>query len=437
VPLPVSRMIPVHVIYTGDDTAVKGFKILASRFASDQEAVPVEILMNCEANARVENKPAAFQLDDARTASVCLRLPELRSDGKYSGSLILFPDNKKPETQKKFTLSRAATSSATLATDRQTVTVELERPASAPFLTRRAFNSFLASVALREKSGKGQARGVAVETDSTLKAPGAFDPLTGLAFKWKGEAWDKPFSTPPAVAAGGEKPRDISADHQVEVGVTGENLQPGEYTIPLHFTAPGTNTDNAKISITVHVRDSILLAIAALLVALFLSLVITKVLTGKRRRIALLQQIRELRVSKGTTLPRLPAVVWVEAVLHLAERLSSRFWLSGGDIIDAHVKSVSSTAEILKQVRELRASLQLRLHQLVFDRAAVSIDRVVSELGTEPPDDAMAGRINTEHSTTGFRPGRSQPRSGTQSNQLCRSCNETSTQVLCRTTPKM
>src|SRR6266851_2315789 len=64
VPVPDSRMIPVHVTYTGNDATVKGFQILATRFASDQESVPVGILRNCDANARAENQPAAFELQD-------------------------------------------------------------------------------------------------------------------------------------------------------------------------------------------------------------------------------------------------------------------------------------------------------------------------------------------------------------------------------------
>ena len=48
-----------------------------------------------------------------------------------------------------------------------------------------------------------------MRTDSTLKAPGAFDPLTGLTFKWKDEAWKQPFSTPQAVTASGETPREV------------------------------------------------------------------------------------------------------------------------------------------------------------------------------------------------------------------------------------
>lgn len=268
VPVLAGRVIPVHATYTGDDAAVKGFKILASRFASDQESVPVDILRNCDANARAENQPADFELQDGRTASLCLRIPELSADGKYSGSLTLFPDNKKPETPKKFSLSRVTTPLAILASDRQVVTVELERPLSALFST---FDARLGSVALQEKSTKGPAKGVAAQIDSTLKTPGAFDPLTGLAFEWNREAWDKPFSTSPPGAAGNTNPRTIDPGAQAEVAITGKNLQPGEYSIPLRFTALGATTDNAKLSMTVRVRDSVVLAIGTLLVALVLS----------------------------------------------------------------------------------------------------------------------------------------------------------------------
>lgn len=393
VPVPASRMIPVHVTYIGDDAAVKGFKIVASRFSSDQDSVPVDILRSCDINARAENQPVAFPLLGDQTAPLCLRIPELSGDSKYSGTLILFPDNKKPETPKKFSLSRPTTPPATLATDRQVLTVELERP---PWALFSAFDAPIGSVALQEKSAKGSAKGVAAQIDSTLKTPGAFDPATNLAFQWNREDWVKPFSTLSSGATANAGAGTIDPGAQAEIAITAKNLRPGEYSIPVRFTALGATTDNAKVSMTVRVRDSVLLAIAALLIALILSFVITKMLTGKRHRITLLQQIHDLRVSKGSTLPRLPAVVWVESVLHLAERLSSRFWLTGADIIDAHVNSVRSTVDLLKQVRELLASLQQRRHNLVFNRAAESIGRIVSELGSEPPDDAMTTRIKTE-----------------------------------------
>jgi hypothetical protein len=389
-------MIPVNVTYTGDP-GVMGFKILASRFASDQESLPVDILKSCTPNAPAENQPASFQLQDGLTASLCLRVPQLSGDGKYLGNLTIFPDNKKPEAPKRFSFSRALTPPATLSTDHQAITIALVRP----LFLHSSFSAPLGSVALQEKSGKGPARGVAAQIDSGLKTPGDFDPVTGLTLQWNGQPWNNPFSTPPLStpgpgASGNASPTTIDPGAQAEIGVTGKNLQPGEYVIPFRFSAPAANTDNAKFSLTVDVRDSVLWAIAALLAALLLSFVITKVLTGKRRRITLLQEIQDLKVSKGTTLPRLPAVVWVEAVLNLTERLSSRFWLSSADIIEAHINSVRSTVDILKQVRELRGLLQLRLHNLIFDRAAESIDRVLLELGTEPPDDAMATRIKAE-----------------------------------------
>jgi hypothetical protein len=391
VPLPANRMVPVHVIYTGSDAAVTGFKVLASRFASDQESVPVDILGNCIPGAPAQSQPAAFALQDGLTASFCLRAPELSGDGKYSGSLNLFPSDKKPETPKKFSLSRAVPPPAILATDRSVEVIELTRPVISLF---SGFDHSVGSVALQEKSAKGMARGVAVQIDSSLKTPDAFDLVTGLTFAWNGEPWDKPYLT--SSSAGRDDRRSIEPGNQVEIAVTARSLQPGEYIIPLRFMAPGATADNAKLSLTVHVRDSVWLAVAVLLAALVVSFVITKMLTGKRRRIALLREINDLRLSRGTTLPNLPPVVWVDAVLHLADRLSSRFWLTGADVIDSHVNSVRSTVAILKQARELRASLQQHLHKLIFDRSADSIDRVVAELGSEPPDDAMAARIATE-----------------------------------------
>src|SRR5690349_15724472 len=84
VPVQASQMIPVQVVYTGDDAAVKSFKVLASRFVSDQDSVSIDILATCDANGRQETQPVAVQLQDGRTASLCLRIPELKGDGKYS-----------------------------------------------------------------------------------------------------------------------------------------------------------------------------------------------------------------------------------------------------------------------------------------------------------------------------------------------------------------
>lgn len=152
-PVPVNRVIPVHFVYTGEDASIKGFKVFALQFASDQEAVSVDILMKCEDKAPVQNQPVALTLDDARTASFCLRVPELSGDGKYSGYLMLFPDNKEPESQKTFTLSRVTPSAATLTTDRQVASVDLGRLWAARFSA--PWDSLLTSVALIETSEKG------------------------------------------------------------------------------------------------------------------------------------------------------------------------------------------------------------------------------------------------------------------------------------------
>jgi len=390
VPVPPDSKIPIHVIYAGDDANVKQFKLLASRFGNDQDSVPVQVLKDCGAKNSLP-QPAAFDLDENRTASLCLLLPPLRTDGKYAGRLTVFPDNKKAETPKGFNVSRVVVlfPAATLATDRQAATIQVIRPFWARFTE---FSPTLATVTLQEKSGKGTAQQVATQTDATFKSSSSFDPATGLKFTWNGGPWEHPFQTPVAGTSG----QNLNATEQAQIAISGIDLSPGEYTIPLHFSAPGATADGAHFAMTVQVRDSVVWAIAVLLLALCLSLVITKVITGRRRRIALLQQVAQLKVSKGTTLPPLPAVVWVESVLHLAKALSSRFWLTGADTIDSHINSVKSTVDILRQARELREGLQCSLPHLVFRRAEAEINRVVSELGMEPPDDTWAAHIKGE-----------------------------------------
>jgi len=392
IPVPAGNLVPVNVVYLPGDAAVKSIRILASRFASDQDSINVDILASCDPNATAETQPAAFTLQDGKTASLCLRIPPLSTDGKYAGSLSIFPDNNKPEAAKHFSLSRPAPPPATLTTDRQTLTVQLQRPLLGMF---PSFDHVLGSVELLEKSGKGAANGISVQADSGLKGPGSFDPAANLLFQWNGQPWPSPFSTGPAVP-GQSNAANVTAGSQAQIIISGKGLHAGEYIIPLHFAAPGASSDSAKLAMTIDVRDSVWLAIAVLLGSLLLSYLITKVLLGKQRRIDLMQQIDDVRVSKGTTLPNLPAVVWVGAVLNLAERLSKRFWLSGADVIAARLDTVRATASILKQARELLAILQRRLPKLVYNRVVETLDGIVCELGMEPPDEALASRIKNE-----------------------------------------
>jgi len=388
------RLIPVLVIYNGNDSALKSFKVATLLFGNDLDSVHLNILRTCGGGGKAEVEPASFDLLDTRTAEFCLEVPKLNTDGKYSGGLMIFPGNQQSESAKKFSISRATSPPATLATDRQVTIVEVVRPL---YKLLRTVDAPLDTVVLGEKSGKSAARGISIQTDSSLKAPAGFDLRTGLSLKWDGTDWPDPLSTPTAVAP--SSAHSIEPSKQVAVGISGNGLRPGEYVIPIHFQAPGASTDNAKFTITVHVRDSVYAAIAALVFALLISFVITKILSGKRRRVALLREIRALRLSQGTTLPPSPAVVSVEAVLHLAERLSSRFWLSGADDIEALVNGVKNTVGILAEARELRAGLQSRLPALMFDRAADEIDRIVSEIGMEPPDDVLLARVKKELDT--------------------------------------
>ncbi|HEY4361608.1 MAG TPA: hypothetical protein VGN17_11585 [Bryobacteraceae bacterium] len=382
--LPPDGFIPVNVVYTGQD-ALTSFKASSSLFLNDQGSVPLPVAVLKQCGDTVQT--GTIDLVDG-LGSLCLKIPNSAGDGKYSGNLILV--GKKPDTPKKITFSKPAAAAATLVTDRQAETLTLSRPWYS-FLGI-GFDPVIGSAVLQEKSGKGAVRGFTIQVDGTLKAPGTFDPASNLAFTAQGEPLEKPSST----GATTERLKTILPGASAGVTVQGIGLQPGEYIIPLRFSAPNTASDNAKITLTVDVRDSVWLAIAVLGFGLLISFVITKIITAQRRRIALTQQIHDLRLSKGGTLPPLPAVVWVDAVLSLCTRLSKRFWLAGADLIDARIASIRNTVDILQQVRELCASLERHLSPLLYGRASEAIFRVLSELGAQAPDDTAVARVKKE-----------------------------------------
>ena len=402
--LSADRTLPIRVIYTGNDATVTEVKVFASRFTNDQgDWVEVSITTSC-GDAKPEDQPVTIALQSAKAGSLCLKANEFHSDAKYTGYLSL-SSNKGGVVKRNFSLTRVFSSPAVLSTDRQAFTVNLTRSFWAPFrgwiphFSKRDPNrrcakrdGILATVVIQEKSGKYPANGIVVQTDGSLKTTRGFDPAEGLRLQWNGKDWDRPFAT----AADPGKAQSLAPGAQGEITIYGVDLTPGEYIFPLHFSGAGANNDNSKFALTVDVRASIVWPVATLLFALALSLVTTKMLVGMRRGAALRQRIADLQVSKGTTLPNLPAVVWVDAVLSLAQRLSNRFWLTGADAIDAQVDSVGPTVALLRQARETRETLRTQLSALMFERVTEAMDRSLGELGCEKPDDALATRIKAE-----------------------------------------
>ncbi len=399
------RTLPLRVIYTKDDATVDKVTVYTSRFTNDQgDWVDIGISASCN-DAKTLDQPADIPLK-SKAATVCIRAGEFHSDAKYTGYITVTP-SKGAALKRTFGLQRALTSPAILLTDHQASTMPITRPFLGSMRSwvahlfdcvcdqksSRRGSMNLGPVVLLEKSGKYPANSITLQTDAPLKSTGSPNPLKAMTLTWNDADWDDPFAT----ATGATNPKVLGAGAQTQITFYGDDLKAGEYVFPFHFNGVGSNNDNAKFILTVDVRDSIWWAVLTLLFALSLSLVITKLLTGMRRRIALKQRIAALKLSKGTTLPNLPAVVWVDAVLNLSSKLSeqTRFWLTAPDTIDSHVDSVQTTIELLRQARETREIVTNLMSPLMLERVTFDMDRILGELGPEKPDDALAARIKS------------------------------------------
>jgi hypothetical protein len=242
------------------------------------------------------------------------------------------------------------------------------------------------SVIVREKTGTIPLEGLSIRLEQVAAPDSGFDLARNVHFTVNGQPADNftrlpnnPSPTLPAIPRGG----------QAEVKLRLHDLHPGDYITTLRFTASNSVADDAaqRLQLTIHVRDSVEWAIACLLVALILSFISTKVLTSQRRRAALLQQVQSLQPDWFAALRPIAPVVWVQAVLHKAERLSRQFWLTSPELIEQSITGVRTVLNVLDRARQLRDKLNLTLSPLVFQRVMLSLDNVVSGLGTGGLDD--------------------------------------------------
>jgi hypothetical protein len=215
-----------------------------------------------------------------------------------------------------------------------------------------------------------------------------------LSFKLNGADTDLD-RYPSAKSAGPSRTIEIGAQSTVEILVHG--LKPGDYTGTLRFSAVNSAADDAqKLTLTVHVRDSIWWAMVWLLGAVAISFIGTKVVSTLRRRANLLQQIHALQPHWFSLLPATPPVVWLRATLHQTERLSKRFWLTSPDLLDANLSDAQRMLTVLDSIRQLREHLQIGLDPLVFRRVAIALDHVTARLGTSPLNETAIQNINAE-----------------------------------------
>ena len=332
---------------------------------------------------------AILTLSALRVAPTCLVVNGLTPGARYTGTLIISASTTE---FKKLTINAAAAAAPTLALDHQAETKQVTRPWWTLF--GFGYESPVDSVAILEKSGKGSASGIAARLDPGAKSPSGFNEKLNLSFTKRGDPILDFFTSP----TGADATRTVAAGGQSSFDINVRNLVPGEYTIPLRFSGANTGPDTPQtlLTLTVRVRDSVFSAIACLLIAMVISFIVTKILTGQQRRLAMRQRIRDMERTRSADTNCSPAAVWVNAMLRLSERLTSTFWLTGADLIDARINRTKAMIGLLNQVRDLRANLSSNLSPIAQRRALQALDVILYGLNPSTADDARIDAVKAQ-----------------------------------------
>jgi hypothetical protein len=395
---PADGLIPLRLIYKPAPTAT-GLDVFAhvtapSLVGDGNTAAAVRVATTYIRVGSCETPPTHLAADlQVRNnwEPVCLLVNPL-APGKYTGWFLVTASTVDPKTRETKNLDMSLTQleisevpPAALTATHMTVSQPSPIKLTLPVF---GFNSGQADLyaTLREKEGKADVAGLAVSMD-VFAAPSSFD--RSQVTTYLGRDQTDLFTSEPN--------RKILAGQQVDVRLALGRLEAGDYTIAFKFT--GTNApsdDSQKITAQVHVRDHWLWPMLSILAATFFSFLANKVIAAKRRRAALLEKIGGLRPAWLDEFADSQPVVWVRAMLSQAEDLSSRYWLTSPDTIEARVNMVANVLKVLDEARRLRERLDDGLDFLVFRRVVQSLERLVERIGAGALDDISVGKFETD-----------------------------------------
>jgi hypothetical protein len=382
---PADGIVSVGLVRSGKDPV--SATVSTSPFSSDTGSISLNIV-DCGNPRTVRPQPHGVTLAANSVTRLCLAIPALPVNSRYSGRLVVATADAPPYVRA-ITITPPAVQQGTLVLDRPAVIQTVRRSWWRPW---RDDPQMETSVALREKTGAVALEGLSVRLEQVSAPDNGFDLARNAHFTLNGQPADDltqlSQKTNPTV-------RTIPAGGQSALKLGLHNLEPGDYIATLRFAATNSAADDTlqRLLLTIHVRDSVVWALICLIVALLLSFFTTKVLTSERRRAALLQQIRSLKPAWFAAQPPIAPVVWVQAVLHKAQRLSQRFGLTSPDLIEQSIAGVRSVLSVLDNARQIRDKLKLMLDTLVFRRAVLALDRVLAAVGPGGLDDAAMQSI--------------------------------------------
>ncbi|MFC1540211.1 hypothetical protein ACFL41_01825 [Gemmatimonadota bacterium] len=325
------------------------------------------------------------------TYPIILEVPLLPRPDEYTGYLY-FSSEKNILDSYQISLKRASlTSAATLVLDQQSIELSYTKP----FPFGGGGPSF--TLHLREESNEWPLDGIYVRLVEANATNQKYDPKQSLSFEWNGRPISDFWNWPPndsTDAAIRSIPRGGQASLRGELN----NVRAGEYTTKLQFHALNSQLGEAQdLNLVIKVRHSWGWALIALSLAIAFSFLSIKGLGARRQRLSLRRQVLDLRPDWLRREDAVLPVVWVKAMLKQAEDLSSKWMLSGIDVINDRLARATQTLTVLYKIRRIRRLFEASgLHRWVGLRVEKHLRTISNSIGQGHIDDKMAAEIDAE-----------------------------------------
>jgi hypothetical protein len=203
------------------------------------------------------------------------------------------------------------------------------------------------------------------------------------------------FETTPAA---NDLSRDVAFGGQRSIGIDAHDLLSGEYHTTLRFSSTNsTDDDSQKFNLIVIVRDSWVIAVLILLVALAISFVTNKLLKSKKSQLELTQRIRKLTPAWLSSEDPVLPVVWIQAAFRQVQDLAKRYWLTGENLLNSRLDDAEKMITIWDKVRVLKAKIeQSQIPRFVETRLRNRLSKTIAQIGQEVPNDAKAAQIQSQ-----------------------------------------
>ena len=324
--------------------------------------------------------------------------PNLPAGGKYTGRMIpTVPGQPQPMVWRFLLTPVEDLRPATLVLDRNAVTVTAIRPVFCwPFYSGGCVGDdpAIVTVHVRDKTGDWPLNAITARVESSAGSTSTeVDQTKIVSATFNGQQRGDIFASP---APG--TPRDVAAHEQKAITLTFDrDISPGEYTIPLRFTAANSGDDDTqRLTVTLKVRDPVIWAIVILVLAALLSFLATRVVTMLRQRASFLARVHAMRPGWLARDPQTLPVIGLRATLKQAEDLCRPFWLTGQKEIDARLTAAARMLAILDRVRHVRARIDAISVQMVKERASWKLDEFADQLDATPLREQDVAPLNTQ-----------------------------------------